>query len=83
MKEFTTYALVAAGGMLGAMSRYFVSSLLRNSNFPHSTLLVNIIGCFFMGIIVELYSIKTNFSEELKNTVIHRLFRSFYNVFNL
>jgi CrcB protein len=50
--------LVAAGGGIGAMMRYTISLLLQNYNFPVATLLINIIGSFFMGVIMA-FSLRT------------------------
>ncbi len=51
--------LVAIGvaGAIGALARYGVSlAALRwlGNDFPYGTLYVNLIGCFLLGIIVEL-----------------------------
>ncbi len=53
MKEF---AVVALGGALGAVSRYVVyvlAGLLLGTGFPYGTLIVNIVGSFAMGVLVE------------------------------
>jgi CrcB protein len=45
--------LVMAGGSLGALSRYGVSLLAANlfgSEFPWGTLIVNLSGCFLIGL---------------------------------
>jgi len=45
--------LVAAGGSLGALSRYGVALLavkLFGSGFPWGTLIVNLAGCFLIGL---------------------------------
>lgn len=50
-------ALVMCGGSLGAASRYVVSLLAANAwgtHFPWGTLLVNLIGCFLIGLIFSL-----------------------------
>lgn len=50
--------LVGLGGFIGASSRYLITTLasrLISSNFPYGTFLVNIIGCFLIGVIMELY----------------------------
>ena len=49
----TGFFLVGAGGALGSMLRYAVS-LIANKQFPSSTLIVNIIGCFFIGILAGM-----------------------------
>ena len=45
------YALVAAGGALGTMARYFVSSaaLPLSKHLPWGTLIVNVLGSFAIG----------------------------------
>jgi fluoride exporter len=53
MKAF----LVMVGGALGAVSRYGVSLLavkLFGSGFPWGTLIVNLSGCFMIGLSVAL-----------------------------
>ena len=49
--------LVMCGGSLGAATRYGVSLLAANAwgtHFPWGTLLVNLIGCFLIGLIFSL-----------------------------
>jgi len=49
----TNIVLVIAGGGLGAVSRYGVSLLavkLFGSRFPWGTLIVNLSGCFLIGV---------------------------------
>lgn len=42
-------ALVAAGGAIGALARFGVSSALPRIAFPWHTLLVNLAGAFLLG----------------------------------
>ncbi len=46
--------LVGLGGGIGSMLRYAAGLLLSSKIFPYSTLLVNIIGSFIIGIIFAL-----------------------------
>jgi CrcB protein len=49
--------LVMAGGSLGALSRYGVSLLaakLFGTRFPYGTLMVNLLGCFLIGLAFAL-----------------------------
>lgn len=48
------FLLVFAGGGLGAMARYFVTTALagRLGNFPLGTLTANLLGSFLMGLAV-------------------------------
>ena len=51
-------AVVACGGALGASLRFIVGRFCEMTwaaaRFPVATLFVNIVGCFFIGIIAEL-----------------------------
>ncbi len=45
---------IGAGSFIGGVSRYLLSQFVQArylSNFPYSTLLVNIIGCFLIGLV--------------------------------
>jgi len=49
----TRILLVMAGGSVGALSRYGVSLLAVNlfgNRFPWGTLIVNLVGCFLIGL---------------------------------
>jgi fluoride exporter len=49
--------LVAIGGSLGALARYgtgLAAAKLLGKGFPWGTLLVNVAGCFIMGIVAEV-----------------------------
>lgn len=48
--------LVAMGGSMGAISRYYISSqLIENKDFPWGTLSVNILGSLLLGVIITFY----------------------------
>jgi CrcB protein len=50
-------AVIACFGALGAMARYGVglwSTRLPFPQFPFGTLIVNVLGCFLMGVVVHL-----------------------------
>ena len=49
--------LVAAFGALGTLARYGLQGMVQikmNSTFPYGTLLINLTGCFFLGLIGQL-----------------------------
>ena len=51
-----SYVAVAVGGAIGAVARYAVSGLAHarfGVGFPYGTLLVNTLGCFLLGLIIE------------------------------
>jgi CrcB protein len=52
-----TLLLIGSGGFLGSISRFLVSKLMQNnfpSSFPYGTFLVNIAGCFFIGLVYSI-----------------------------
>jgi CrcB protein len=61
--------LVAAGGALGSLLRYVVgqwSLRLWGPNFPWGTLIVNVAGCFVIGVFAEMIARRFNASVELR-----------------
>lgn len=53
----TKLLLVALGGGIGATTRYLVSDWAAQrfgSDFPYGTLIVNIVGCFIIGMFMQL-----------------------------
>ena len=61
--------LVFLGGGLGAALRYGANigvGRVNPTEFPWHTLLVNISGCFAMGLITELLALKLNISNETR-----------------
>jgi CrcB protein len=51
---FKNFLLVGFGGALGSMLRYGLGILLGVRSFPITTLFINIIGSFVIGIIIGL-----------------------------
>ena len=50
-----SYMLVFLGGGIGAAARYWLSGLIHErlgSGFPYGTLVVNIMGCFIIGLVM-------------------------------
>jgi CrcB protein len=49
---------IGAGSFLGGVFRYLLSLLIQAktaSSFPFPTLIINIIGCFFIGIVIGFF----------------------------
>lgn len=44
--------LLGTGGAIGAVLRYTVGQLLVHDRFPFSTLVVNVVGSFVLGLVV-------------------------------
>jgi len=52
-----TLLFVGTGGFLGSISRYLVSRIMQNSfpsAFPYGTFVVNLAGCFLIGLVYGL-----------------------------
>jgi len=59
---------IGAGSFIGGVFRYLLSLLIQTkttTNFPLGTLTVNIIGCFFIGIVFGIFA-KGQMSHEWK-----------------
>lgn len=54
---------IACGAVIGALGRHYISSLFILSVFPYGTLLVNVLGAFTMGILVEWFALKSAVSQ--------------------
>ncbi len=60
---------VGLGGFAGSVLRYLVSRLVSGVNFlslPLGTLLVNVVGCFVLGLLTSLFSRTQGMSPELR-----------------
>ncbi len=63
-----TFLLIGAGGFLGAVLRYLLSTYVQNwtklTQFPIGTLAVNILGCLFIGVLAQLAEARDIFTPE-------------------
>ena len=60
---------IALGGAFGAVTRHFIelwSGMLLGDGFPWGTLTVNVVGCFAMGVLVELMTLAWSPSVEMR-----------------
>lgn len=72
--------VIALGGALGSVARYLVgkaSVMIWGPDFPWDTLIVNIIGCFIMGILAGVLAQYTDFSQEVKSFLLIGLLGGF------
>ena len=49
--------LIGTGGFIGSVGRYLISQLIQNkflSAFPYGTMIVNVLGCFMIGVVFSL-----------------------------
>ena len=62
--------LVGSGGFMGSVSRYLVGSwifrLSGNHWFPYGTVVVNIIGCFIIGLVGGIVETRHILSDEMR-----------------
>jgi len=59
------FTMIGLGGLLGAIGRYTLSEYVQrlfNSPFPAGTLVVNVLGCFFLGAVMHLIQSQGLFS---------------------
>ncbi len=67
------YAAIALGGALGAMSRYWLTSLTERINqtqFPYGTFAVNVLGSLLVGALFVLLTEKIQFAEQLRPVLV-------------
>jgi fluoride exporter len=60
-------ASIAAGGAAGALARYALMGAVGHwlgTGFPYATLAVNVLGCFVMGALVEIFALAWSASPE-------------------
>jgi fluoride exporter len=59
----TKLFIIGAGGFIGSVFRYivsgFVQALSQSIAFPYGTLAVNILGCFCIGFLSELFDARS------------------------
>ena len=72
---------VGFGGFIGAALRYMVSGWVQgwsNSvNFPHGTLVVNLLGCVVIGLLSQLANERSIFTDETRLLVFIGILGSF------
>jgi len=69
MTDLRMILAVAAGGAIGSVARYLAgigSTRLFGLGFPWGTLLVNVAGSFLIGVLVELFALKWDLSQEVR-----------------
>ena len=61
--------IVGFGGFFGSIFRYLIYLLTNNLigySFPFGTILVNVLGCFLIGLIYQIFSDTISLSDNLK-----------------
>lgn len=66
-------AYIAAGGAIGALARHFLAAQIGHwlgHGFPWAILLVNIIGSFVLGALIEIFALAWSPSHELNAMIV-------------
>ncbi|MBI5712011.1 MAG: fluoride efflux transporter CrcB [Chloroflexi bacterium] len=62
--------LVGAGGFIGSVARYWLSSYVqqisKSVSFPYGTLTVNLLGCLVIGVLAQLADSRGVFTPEAR-----------------
>jgi CrcB protein len=74
-------AVVGSGGFLGALARFGLSGLVHRqlplATFPYGTLVVNLLGCFAIGMITGLAESRQMFGPEFRTFALIGLLGGF------
>ncbi len=79
---------IAIGGAFGAVFRYFLMSQIGHwfgLGFPYGTLVVNVIGSFILGSLVEIMALTWSASQEMRAFLVIGILGSFttFSTFSL
>ena len=79
---------VALGGAIGSAARYGVnvwSGRMFGTEFPWQTLIVNVVGCFIMGVLTEMMALKLHVGHEARAFLITGILGGFttFSAFSL
>jgi fluoride exporter len=69
MAVMPTVVWVAAGGAIGSALRYGVnawSTRALGADFPWATLIVNVVGCFCMGMLIGAMALKLSVTNDMR-----------------
>lgn len=69
----TQILAIAAGGSIGAVMRYLVSTGIYSwfgRGFPYGTLVVNVLGSLLMGLLYELFLQRLSVSPEVRAVLL-------------
>ena len=74
-----SYLYIGLGGLLGACSRHFIFVSMANKsvNFPHSTLVVNVLGCILVGVVSEFFALRSHLPYNIRLLLVTGFLGSF------
>lgn len=64
------FLLVGIGGALGSMARYGIGLAVPSVGFPYATLLVNVLGCFAVGLALPTLDRAAALSPDVRLLVV-------------
>lgn len=67
------YLFIGLGGFLGSIARYGLTTVVQMKSaslFPYGTLLVNIIGCFCIGLFITLFQEKVVVGQNFRIFIV-------------
>ena len=81
METLLRLSIIGAGGFVGAVLRFLVSSWVQARSgsivFPFGTMAVNLIGCLVIGLLTWLVETRSMFSVETRSFVLIGLLGAF------
>ncbi len=81
METLFRLSIIGAGGFIGAVLRFVVSSWVQTRSgsitFPFGTLAVNMIGCLVIGFLTYLVETRSLFSMEARSFILIGLLGAF------
>ena len=81
MDTLLKFSIIGAGGFIGAVLRFLISSWVQTRSgsivFPFGTLAVNMIGCLVIGFLTYLVETRSFFSTEIRSFILIGLLGAF------
>src|SRR3990172_134769 len=73
--------LIGIGGFVGAIARFWLSGRVQDLSgsigFPYGTLVINLVGCFLLGVLSYLIDVRGMFTPEVRSLLIVGLLGAF------
>ena len=73
--------LIGVGGFVGAIARFWLSGRVQDLSgsigFPYGTLVINLVGCFLLGVLSYLIDVRGMFTPEVRSLLIVGLLGAF------